>query len=78
MKRVESKICKEDIELFKLIELANAGNKKAKWEIVWKFNNLIRKVSKINGKVCIECQYYVENAVFSSIEKFETLKRKKF
>ena len=77
MKMMEFERCKENIELFKLIELASAGNKKAKWEIVWKFKNLIRQVSKINGKVCMECQYYVEDAVFNSIEKFETLKIKK-
>lgn len=68
-------ICKEDIELFNLIELAKAGDKKAKWMIVWKFTDLIKKVSTINGKLSVECQDYVENAIFNSIQKFETLRK---
>ena len=68
------KINSEDIELFKLIDLATNGNRKAKWEVIWKFNNLIISNSKINGKYSEECQEYIEMAIFKNIEKFETLK----
>lgn len=64
----------ENIDLFKLIDLATNGNKKAKWEIIWKFQDLINKVSSINGIFDEECQEYVEKALFKSIEKFQTLK----
>lgn len=54
------KISKEDIELFKLIDLASNGNKKAKWEIVWKFDSLIKSSSLVNGKFDEQRQYAVE------------------
>lgn len=69
------KISKEDIELFKLIDFATNGNKQAKWEIIWKFDNLIRSSSIVNGKFDEECQEYIESAIFKSIEKFNTLRK---
>lgn len=69
----------EDLELFKLILLANDGNIEAKWKIVWRFNELIEKKATINTKYSEECQEYIEKSVFKSIDKFETLRNiKKF
>lgn len=65
----------KDLELFKLILLANDGNVGAKWKIVWRFNELIEKKSKINTKYSEECQEYIEKSVFNSIDKFETLRK---
>ena len=47
---IEMKINNEDLKLFKLIDLATNGNIKAKWEIIWKFDNLIKSSSIINGR----------------------------
>lgn len=69
------KISKEDIELFKLIDLASNGNKKAKWEIVWKFDSLIKSSSLVNGKFDEQCQEYIVEAIFKSVEKFNTLEK---
>lgn len=66
-------VSNDDIKLFKLIVLATNGNQKAKWEIIWKFDRLIRTASKINGKYNEECQDYVEMIILRSIEKFKTL-----
>lgn len=69
----------EDMELFKLIDLATNGNTNAKWEIILKFNDLIVNTSTINRQYNEDCHYYVETAVFNSIEKFTTLRKiKKF
>lgn len=71
------KISKEDLELFGLIALGNGGNERAKWAIIWKYNDLITNKSKINGQYSQECQEYIEMAVFKSIEKFKTLRNLK-
>ena len=73
------KISKEDKELFKLIELATNGDTNAKWKIVVRFQGLIINNSMIKGIQDDDCYEYVENAVFKSIEKFNTLRNlKKF
>ena len=73
---------KEDQELFDLIYKALNGSDDAKWQIVWNFNDLIINASTINMQPNVECQEYVENKVFKSIEKFKKLdeirNRKKF
>lgn len=66
---------KEDVELFELILLADSGDEKNKWKLVWKFNDLIVKKAKINGRFNEECQEYIENALFNSIDKFKTLEK---
>lgn len=70
-------ISKEDLKLFNLIDLATSGDEKAKWEIIWTYNELILNKSKINGIYSQECQEYIEIAVFKSIEKFNTLRNLK-
>lgn len=72
---IEMKINSEDLKLFKLIDLATNGNIKAKWEIIWKFDNLIKSSSIINGRFNEECQEYIEKAIFKNIEKFSGLKK---
>lgn len=60
-------------ELAEIIKKAVNGNKKAKFEIILIFENLIKKESRINGRYSEECRDFIEDKIFDEIEKFKKI-----
>ena len=67
------KILISNKELAEIIKGAVNGNKKAKFEIILIFQNLIKKESKINGKYSDECRAFIEDKLFDEIENFKKI-----
>lgn len=66
---------KDNEQLYYLIRNAQKGNTKATFEIILRFEPLINKYSKINGKFSQECKDYIIDDLIKNIKNFEKNKK---
>ncbi len=65
----------ENKKIFQLIYLSVNGDMKATFELILKFEPLINKYSKVNGKFDQESKDYIIDQLIKNIKEFKKIKK---